>query len=52
MPSTPTVQALYDRWIAELWNGQPIAAEIVTDDFVGHWPGREVRRPPGACASH
>jgi len=42
-----TVQALYDRWIIELWNGRPIAAEIVTDDFVGHWPGCEIRGPQG-----
>jgi hypothetical protein len=36
---------LYGRWINELWMGDPIAAELVTDDFVGHWPGREVRGP-------
>ncbi len=41
----PTVQTLYERWINELWAGRPIAAEIVTDDFVGHWPDREVRGP-------
>jgi hypothetical protein len=35
-----TVQELYGRWINELWAGRPIAAEIVTKDFVGHWPGR------------
>lgn len=38
-------QALYSRWITELWAGRPIASEIVTDDFVGHWPDRDVRGP-------
>jgi hypothetical protein len=41
----PTVQELYDRWINELWGGLPIAAEIVTEDFVGHWPDRDVHGP-------
>ena len=36
---------LYGRWIDELWAGVPVAAELVTEDFVGHWPGREVRGP-------
>ncbi|OBH25761.1 polyketide cyclase [Mycobacterium sp. E342] len=40
-----TVHALYDRWITELWAGRPFASEIVTDDFVGHWPGRDVHGP-------
>lgn len=40
-----TVEALYDRWITELWAGRPVASEIVTDDFVGHWPGRDVHGP-------
>lgn len=36
---------LYTRWLDELWNGElaaleSIARTIVTDDFVGHWPGR------------
>jgi hypothetical protein len=37
--------ALYERWINELWAGQPVAAELVSDDFVGHWPERDVRGP-------
>jgi hypothetical protein len=41
----PTVQELYGRWINELWAGPPIAAEIVTLDFVGHWPDRDVHGP-------
>jgi hypothetical protein len=28
-----------------LWAGKPVAAELVSDDFVGHWPDREVRGP-------
>ncbi|HET7665837.1 MAG TPA: nuclear transport factor 2 family protein [Mycobacterium sp.] len=40
-----TAKALYQRWIKELWTGKPVAAELVSDDFVGHWPGREVTGP-------
>lgn len=39
------MDSLYQRWIAELWAGEPIAAEIVSPDFVGHWPGRDVHGP-------
>jgi hypothetical protein len=45
LPTVSTVQALYARWITELWAGRPVAAEIVTDDFVGHWPGRDAHGP-------
>ena len=41
---------LYKRWITELWAGRPIADELVTDDFVGHMPGREVHGPAGLQA--
>jgi len=37
------VKDLYGRWINELWAGEPVAAELVSDDFVGHWPDRDVR---------
>ena len=40
-----TAKALYRRWINELWAGKPVAAELVADDFVGHWPDREVNGP-------
>ena len=40
-----SVTELYERWINELWAGKPVAGELVTEDFVGHWPGREVRGP-------
>jgi hypothetical protein len=36
---------LYGCWIAELWAVRPIAGQIVTEDFVGHWPERDVRGP-------
>ena len=36
---------LYDRWINQLWAGQRIAAELVSTDFVGHWPTRDIRGP-------
>jgi hypothetical protein len=39
------VKKLYERWIDELWAGRPVATELVSGDFVGHWPDREVRGP-------
>jgi len=34
---------LYRRWLLELWHGSYDAAEeILTEDFVGHWPERDV----------
>jgi hypothetical protein len=41
-----TAKALYQRWINELWAGKPVAAEVVSADFVGHWPDRDVHGPP------
>lgn len=41
----PNVEELYGRWINELWAGRPIAAQIVTEDFVGHWPDRDIHGP-------
>jgi hypothetical protein len=38
-------QRLYHRWITELWAGKRIAADLVSPDFVGHWPTREVHGP-------
>jgi hypothetical protein len=40
-----TEKALYERWINELWAGKPVAAEVVSADFVGHWPDRDVHGP-------
>lgn len=40
-----SAKALYERWINELWAGDPVAAQIVSPDFVGHWPNREVHGP-------
>lgn len=36
---------LYNRWINELWAGHRIAGELVSDDFVGHWPTHDVHGP-------
>lgn len=36
---------LYARWINELWAGEDVASEVVSDDFVGHWPDREIHGP-------
>lgn len=40
---------LYRRWIDELWNGptdrerlKAVAEELVSEDFLGHWPSAEV----------
>ena len=34
---------LYERWLLELWQGSyDVAGEILTEDFAGHWPDREV----------
>jgi len=34
---------LYHRWLDELWHGDlGVADEILTEDFKGHWPDREV----------
>ena len=33
---------LYLRWIEELWAGHRIANELVSEDFVGHWPDHDV----------
>lgn len=38
-------QMLYDRWINELWTGKRVAEEVVSTDFVGHWPTRDVHGP-------
>ncbi|MEW5813493.1 MAG: nuclear transport factor 2 family protein [Actinomycetota bacterium] len=37
--------ALYQRWITELWAGKTNARELVSADFVGHWPTRDVHGP-------
>ncbi|MEV5328357.1 ester cyclase [Nonomuraea sp. N2-4H] len=39
---------LYRRWLFELWNGDfSLTGELVTPDFVGHWPGMDVSGPEG-----
>ena len=38
-------KVLYERWINELWAGNPVAGELVSDDFVGHWPTRDIHGP-------
>lgn len=39
-------ELLYRRWIDDLWNGDlSCAAEILADDFVGHWPDRDIHGP-------
>ncbi|MEU4542120.1 ester cyclase [Nonomuraea dietziae] len=39
---------LYKRWLQEMWNGDfALADELVSADFVGHWPGMDVHGPAG-----
>ncbi|OLR93492.1 ester cyclase [Actinokineospora bangkokensis] len=50
MAATPA-HDLYRRWLADLWNGDASAArDLVSADFVGHWPTREVRGPDELAA--
>ncbi len=40
---TSEAKALYRQWIDEMWNGDhSVANELVADNFVGHWPDRDV----------
>jgi hypothetical protein len=42
--------ALYRRWLLELWAGDlEVAEQILTADFVGHWPDQDVHGPVGAA---
>ncbi|MEO5964176.1 MAG: nuclear transport factor 2 family protein [Candidatus Limnocylindrales bacterium] len=42
---------LYRRWLDELWSGDPGTAErLVSEDFVGHWPGRDTQGPAELAA--
>ncbi|MGE2718070.1 ester cyclase [Mycolicibacterium litorale] len=43
-------ETLYRRWIGEVWAGEPIPADLVSDDFVGHWPDRDVHGRDGLAA--
>ena len=46
-----SVHDLYRRWLDELWNGSPEAAHhLVGDDFIGHWPDRDVTGPDKLAA--
>ncbi|MFI6482855.1 ester cyclase [Nonomuraea sp. NPDC050663] len=42
------IDDLYRRWLLELWAGDfALAKELVTPDFLGHWPGMDVHGPDG-----
>ncbi|TQM84732.1 SnoaL-like protein [Saccharothrix saharensis] len=54
-PGNPTpmvsIHELYRRWLDELWHGnRDVAADLVTEDFVGHWPDRDVTGPADLAA--
>ncbi|HEX4814834.1 MAG TPA: ester cyclase, partial [Nonomuraea sp.] len=39
---------LYERWLLDMWNGDfALAHDLVTPDFVGHWPTTDVHGPDG-----
>ncbi|SFP88505.1 SnoaL-like domain-containing protein [Amycolatopsis arida] len=40
----------YENWLHGLWNTDPaelerLAPDVVSADFIGHWPGRTVHGP-------
>lgn len=43
------IRDLYRRWLHELWTtaDPTLAAQLVTPDFVGHWPEQDVSGPDG-----
>lgn len=45
MNDASSAETLFSRWIHEVWSGDPVAADLVADEFVGHWPGRDVHGP-------
>jgi hypothetical protein len=34
---------IFQRWIDEVWSAARVSDDLVADDFVGHWPDRDVR---------
>jgi hypothetical protein len=46
------LRTLYERWLFELWTtgDRTLAGELVTPDFVGHWPDQDVYGPDGLVA--
>lgn len=40
--TTTVAKTLYRRWLYDMWGGRCRAADLVADDFVGHWPNRDV----------
>ncbi|TDC60465.1 hypothetical protein E1200_30410 [Actinomadura sp. GC306] len=41
---------LYRRWLFEVWTGDvDVAGQILTADFVGHWPSLRVHGPAEAA---
>ncbi|WP_067806382.1 ester cyclase [Actinomadura formosensis] len=44
-----TLDALYRRWLFQVWNGDyAVAEEILAPGFTGHWPDLQVHGPAGA----
>lgn len=45
------LERLYRHWIDDLWAGDyDWARKLVTDEFIGHWPGEDVHGPEGLIA--
>lgn len=49
MTASADLRRLYARWLSELWTtaDAQLARDLVTADFVGHWPQRDVHGPEG-----
>lgn len=50
--SDADVSRLYERWLYELWPSadRALADELVTPEFVGHWPDQDVHGAAGLVA--
>ncbi len=44
-PKRVIAERLYKRWLDELWGGRRVATDLVSPDFVGHWPDHDVQGP-------
>lgn len=45
-PEQEPSAVLYRRWLQELWAGRSgVVRDLVAEEFVGHWPGGQVRGP-------
>jgi hypothetical protein len=48
--STHDAHTVFARWIDEVWAQARIPDDLVAEDFVGHWPDRDVHGRDGLAA--